>query len=1636
VEARMIYEGKFPGGFFSDWGALWKKSKWQALNPINAFRTWKNSWTDLNRAIEYSLRVRLFEQTAAKTLSQLSPLALERSLANVPEAMRPLARQIWNAARGDPQRFGTLVDSVFTRQKQGRVIWRNLVPDAVRDTFLGRSLDNELRAIGQIEERLYLFISNEMERGVDVKNINLDKFFDDVLKDIADFAEKSALAKRAIIESASEVPTRPNTASSMEEVMVDMLDEPAAAERALQEANDAAGEVAEQVYDATNRAPGGSLYTLEQENIIRQEQEAVFARYYDTIAKSEMPIEAKAILERQVSQYRNYFSRLQRFRLEVFPGPLFQQLLAPERKIAWDQVAALRTAAAETVSDSLDNLFKSISGLSPEEAKALPDLDLDTFLNSVGITVTRSPDGAVLEVRQALSNLPGMPPEMVSTSAYTRSAFQSILERTADDIKPVAEAVVDIAEGATPAQTQDIEQMWLAWAKSQDLFKQYGTKARSYSGFVKYINEQIAAAKKLGTEEGSVILAAWQRRLKEAKDSLTWMRQFRFGDIRGVPPLPMGAPPVARWEMSEGLQTWLRDQDRMASDFAAVQDAVEVWRESLRAMQADGSIFTLPDKATAGVIKSWAPDARGALADAQNTSYYGGISPLLPGIEFEGAIPATNRIMLDYASFSRFDQTMKSVVPFWMFPSRSIPFWVETLGLRPQITSFYAKYMRASQRFTLQRGGLRGGTNSMGEPLPSLAGYIPIPGTDIWFNLLSALSFRYIIPTYTQRYDDASEDKSMFQQVIQSIHDTSRQFGFNTPPWISWLLYSANVLDPNLTPQQSWVPQTALIPPNLMRSINRSLNRMAAPFELPEYWEPEVGWKDFLIERRVLTEANKRIQDGAGSLSAEEKLVIASEAWGALRKREGNPLWDSARDQLDEENWIADVAGYFTGQYGKLFTDADAYLIQLRIYNNRLRETINNQVNAQLFDLDAVAEDRYKFYYEEFVPSAEGMLSGLMTDISFVTDPEDSPLYGIDRRGMLEQDWQIKQTRDAYYLKIEQIAEERDAALLALPIGAPSASTSKVWDTYFAELAEVETKYKFPRYPWAVGVHTPKQIQDHFLYEWNALIKKSEPRWDPEAETYLEYTARRDVWLNELPNLTEGIVRVMNVVLQGYGLDAPTKEELLNRVREITNKEGFEKYRLENDMAWEAVDAAWEALRWTPYWEAVENLSGAERELAQREYLETNGGTLTLDQAYAWITEKYGGRFTREEIEKAMLGRDQYDIDARQEETDAAKYGEELAAAHQDVWDLLSLASLQDRSTDLRNALALAGGDPDLIDVWYTSGGNPNAFSSTEGLIAFRDLLKKALATLDLSTPTKSQLEEKAMADELDEAFEKLVVQELGAAALQLQSIYLNLTTSARSSFRKDRPLDYATIQAIYDLKDSFAVANPIWGKYYWPQEGSTGGGGGGTSSAPSSKSIVTTYRAPRELYGLNSSDKEKLKLYYEGKGGLKDKFKERLNAIWIELGKPGGSLNNWIQGELKRKFTTTKKSRGGGGGRGGGGSSGGSRGGGGSASPWGTVRLGRRSTLSASQLLDPGQLGRGGVANAPYLPPAVSETLGAAATSAVEKALREGSTVDKDTQEYLESILQRHPEWNEYLKPVFHGSSYKAKGGARPLPN
>ena len=1581
VEARMIYEGKFPGGFFSEWGNVFKAKGWKALNPVEVMRTWKNSWMDMNRAIEFSLRVRLFEQTASKVIGQLSPLALEKALETLPDAARPMARQIWTAANGDPQRFATLLDSVLGNANAGRPVWRNVVPDAVRNTFLGTTLDSEVRAIGPVAERLNSYISRELERGISLEKIDFDGFFDDVMENVRDFTEKRGIATKAIVEAGGDIPTVPNLTNTMEDAMAAMLDEESIVEAARQEAKAASDAAQEVVYDATQRAPGGSMYTPEQEAIIRGEQEAVFARFFDQVAQANIPVEAKSILERQVSQYRDYFSRLQRFRLEVMPGPLFQSLGSAERKIAWDQVAQLRTAAAQTVSSTLDELFNVISKLTPEEAKAVPELVLDDFLETIGMTIARDESGAVLSVRQSLPNIPTMPSEWVSTSQYTRTAFQSILERAAEEIKPIVEVTDEaLVTGATVEATQDLGQAWVAWANAQDLFKQYGTKARSYNGFIQYINEQIKVAKAMGTEEGSILLAAWERRKKEARQVMEYIRQFRFDDLGTLSP-----PPLPRWEMSEGVQTWLRDQDLMAADFAAIQDAFTVWRNEIKAGVTNGSLLVKTlDPAVNDALKGWSPVARDFLSEIQNVAYYGGSSQFLPSGAFEGAIPFTNRVMLDYTSFSRFDQTMKGIIPFWMFPSRSIPFWIETMALRPQIPAFYAKYMRTSQRFALQRGGLRAGISSMGEPLPSLEGYIPIPGTDIWVNPTSALSFRYLFPRQTERYDEADEDANMFKQVLQGLHQSSNQFGFSLPPWLTWVLYRTDVLDPNLTPEQGWIPQTALIPPNFMRALNRMLNQVNAPFELPEYWEPQVSWKDFLVERRVLTTANQRILDGAGVLSSEQKLQIATEAWEALREREGNALYDAARDQLDNENWVADVAGYFTGQYGKIFSDADAYLIQLRIYNNRLKESINNQVAAQLFGLDETADERYKFYYDNFNASGEGILAGLMGNISFVTDPEnDMPLYGLDRRRALEGEWKIKINQDAYYNQLTTLTQTRDAALLALPVGAPSAITDKIWDEYFRQVDLANTKYPFPRKSynlgyfaedgaWVPGLHTPEQIQDHFAGEWFRMVKQTEPTWNPEKENYLEFKARHDVWLNDLPRFAPLISRSLFTLLRNQGIELPPELQasIAENLRSITNAEGLKQYQLQHDTAWEAIEQAWRTLRWDPYWDMVENLGGARREQAQNEYLQKYGETLTMEQAMAWISQTYGGRFTEQEIRDAFLGRDQFDAQSRQEAETAVSFGEEIAVAESDIWDLLSLATILDKSTDLRNALALAGGDPDYIDVWYTVGGNLNAFRSTEEIIAFRDKLKQAAAMLNFTQPTALQIEEKAAAEVLNEQFNKLASQQLGAA-LQVQSVYLNLTPSARSEFRKNNPEQYALVQAIYDLKDQFAAANPVWAKYYWPSASVGGGGSSGGGGSQSAAGVTYIYQAPRELYGMNSSDKEKLKLYYEGKKGLAANFKKRLEQIWIDLGKPGGSLNNWIWGALRRRFTLVKKSKK----KGKGGRSGGQRGGGqrssystspGNADQQAPLRIGMRSTLDATELLDDARLGKGGLAETP----------------------------------------------------------------------
>ncbi len=276
-----------------------------------------------------------------------------------------------------------------------------------------------------------------------------------------------------------------------------------------------------------------------------------------------------------------------------------------------------------------------------------------------------------------------------------------------------------------------------------------------------------------------------------------------------------------------------------------------------------------------------------------------------------------------------------------------------------------------------------------------------------------------------------------------------------------------------------------------------------------------------------------------------------------------------------------------------------------------------------------------------------------------------------------------------------------------------------------------------------------------------------------------------------------------------------------------SDKDGYEAWRRANDKPLDAVQAAWQALRWDPYWAAVEGKTQFAFEEAQRQFVAAHP-ELTFDQVYTWITQTYGGKFTQKEIQDAWSGRPQLSIIERQRQDDLAKYGD-LAPYRESVWAILRQAGPGGLG-DLINAYQ---GDTGDFDTWYNTDGDPNAWGDPAKFKAFVNKLQAAAKTLTLHEPSLAELHNWVQAEELNAQFKDMAEKELpGITAILAE--YNPIQPSQKDDWRKANPEKWALIQKYYDFKDMFAAASPVWAQFY--TNGTSSGGGGGSSSKKSKK--------------------------------------------------------------------------------------------------------------------------------------------------------------------------------------------------------
>jgi len=505
----------------------------------------------------------------------------------------------------------------------------------------------------------------------------------------------------------------------------------------------------------------------------------------------------------------------------------------------------------------------------------------------------------------------------------------------------------------------------------------------------------------------------------------------------------------------QGTQTWLHMAGEAESRGEQLTSLLNDWEVWLNQVISDGSWrlggFTDEQKRVLGLIVEEAAQLK---EDALRVASRGGE---FLGRTFEGALPITNKVMIDYHSYSKFLRHLKQIFPFIKFPVRSIPMWIETMALHPEIAAFYIKYLQASKRFAYQMGAW----DSKGNSLSSLAGYVPLPGTDIWVNPTAPFSLRYLFPKENP-YPDEDDERTALEKVVGYVQEYGALFQFTVHPWLSALLYELNAFKPDIAQRWSIIPQTKLLPPWTWRSLLSGLRQSRVGGAAADLIDPEVTFFDYMIERRVLRNALDALS--SPDMTDAEKMALVARVQIALsydlrQDADGNPkdqsaydLWSDARRQIETEEYTQGIMGFFTGIYGKTFTDADAELLRLRDEINNLKFAMNNEVRADIFDYYPDPDRRWSFYTEERYNTPEGWISNLYGTIRMTRTPEGKQLLGLDRLDLISQRIREEQARSAFFEGFREAKETLQDALALLPMGAAPKLKERAYQDYAATI--------------------------------------------------------------------------------------------------------------------------------------------------------------------------------------------------------------------------------------------------------------------------------------------------------------------------------------------------------------------------------------------------------------------------------------------------------------------------------------------------------------------------------------------------------------------------------------------------------
>jgi hypothetical protein len=1080
--------------------------------------------------------------------------------------------------------------------------------------------------------------------------------------------------------------------------------------------------------------------------------------------------------------------------LQVINNALAQPTLTAEQK-------ARREALEATLKERTDELNGFLRRI--DEAD---DQMKQSFMVAHGSDL-RFAQAEVEEARKALDEFDATLPKNTQTYASLGEVPKDVAARVLGTPEKPLESKI----------SKELQEGWEVWKTQRGLHGFPDEALTDPDTFKAYLKRRMG-------EEWSELGTEYNRMLWEVEQFEDAMMTYHAGDDMRTVIFPR----VHEARMSDGMKTFVRNRSKMVSDYEAAQQALDKWGDYASKMATEGHPAQLLTKEEKAALKAWAyGDGSKAKAELVDTLLNGNAEQ---GIE--GAIPLVNKRMLDYQHTNNGDQLMKNFFPFWMFPSRSFPFWAETIATHPQMIAGYEKVQRLSRSQRYQSGAV----TSKGKPLASLDGYIKIPGTDMWFNPLAPFSFRYLLDIQKSMDDtvyaaQSEDDVPPAAFLASEMMQTGQLYGFSMAPWATWSFKKIMGIPDEIIPRYPLIPEIQLIPRWASQEMVQRINQMfnINLHGLHEKIYPEAPWHDYMVERRILENALQQIQ--SGNLSEADKLKLMNQAQTAIKNKGDDPTWKQTYKEVTNEEATRSTASFFSGMYAKEFGDGEADLLALRNELNLLKSSLNNEFQANVFDLPVDAETGWANYLK-VMDTPEGWVHRLYTDIGWVKNAEGEMVRDPkDRAKWLAVKIEQDEDQQMYYDKMSNLQNELNKRIRALPIGADWEQARLIYDWYASERKSLDYLRTFEK---VYGTNKPvEMIQNDIAKDWFKEVNATRPRWEIKSgETYEDYQQRVMEWENNLPKIAASLMAAfrkdnqdVNMTIAKLHSDQSfDTSAFFAELAGMTNKEGLLEWEKQNDDVFDALNRAWKETYWSEYWNSVIGKDGYEVDLAEKDFYNKHPNPPSTDELYQFIVSYYGPeKFTREEIAKWAEGTDTLNVQERvlQGKDDPADYKK-----RQEIWDMLSWLGPGSKNRSVFDeAFANAGGDPDWLTTWYQESGEAYK-TKPERLEQLHAALQNAVSSLGLEPPKREELVRYVRAQKENDQFKQWVNTELGNQFFDYEdedglmqqgvySFYNSLDRDGKKKFRSEYPDEYDAIQTYYDMKEIFQDEHPTWADYY-----------------------------------------------------------------------------------------------------------------------------------------------------------------------------------------------------------------------------